>query len=68
MEYFNTPDTHLDLTGNYWGTTDAEQISAWIRDGYDDPSVHAFVDFEPFEQQPIGTESATMGRVKAMYR
>jgi hypothetical protein len=66
--YPDTPAVTLDMTGNYWGTTDGDQIAGWIFDGHDDPSIQAFVNYEPFEQQPIGTEPATMGRVKAMYR
>ena len=66
--YPDSPAVTLDMTGNYWGTTDGDQIAEWIFDGHDDPSIQAFVNYEPFEQQPIGTEPATLGRVKAMYR
>jgi hypothetical protein len=62
------PDQYLDLRDNFWGTTDASQIADWIWDGNDDPDIHGFVLYEPFADGPVGTEPATMGRVKAMYR
>jgi len=58
----------LDLSNNYWGTTDTGLIDDWIWDGNDDPEVHAFVDYEPFAGQPIPTEQRTWGEVKNLYR
>jgi hypothetical protein len=58
----------LDLTNNYWGTTDADQIAAWIHDGNDDPGIHAIVNFEPFSGQPLGSEQRSWGGVKALFR
>jgi len=45
--FLNPPDVILDLSENYWGTMDTDTIEEWIRDGHDDPDIHAFVDFEP---------------------
>ena len=56
------------MSGNYWGTDDLAQISAWIWDGYDDPAIHGFVDFEPIADGPVSTELGTWGGVKALYR
>ncbi|MBI2565702.1 MAG: S8 family serine peptidase [Candidatus Schekmanbacteria bacterium] len=43
----------LDATGSYWGTTDAEEIAAWIYDDADDGSGgRTQVLFEPFLQEP----------------
>jgi len=57
----------LDLTDNYWGTTDGNQIAAWIRDMNDDPSVHCVVDYEPFANGPLGTEKKSWGELKTLY-
>jgi parallel beta-helix repeat protein len=59
----------IDLTNNYWGTTDSSQIDEWILDGHDQPNmINAFVEYEPFANAPIGTEQQSWGRVKALYR
>ena len=68
VAFFDPPDITINLTGNYWGTTEADSISAWVWDGYDDPSIHAFVDYEPFSNQPLPTEKKSLGEVKALYR
>ncbi len=59
---------NVDLTHNYWGTTDPAQIAEWIWDGNDDPSTWVIVDFEPFIGGPIPAESRTWGEVKDLYR
>jgi hypothetical protein len=64
----NPPDVIIDLSNNYWGTTDTDTINAWIWDGNDTPYIHAFVQYEPFANAPIGTEQQSWGRVKALYR
>jgi parallel beta-helix repeat protein len=59
----------IDLTDNYWGTTDGDQIAEWILDGHDQPNtINAFVEYEPFASAPIGTEQQSWGRVKELYR
>jgi len=59
----------IDLTDNYWGTTDSSQIEEWILDGHDQPNmINAFVEYEPFASVPIGTEQQSWGRVKALYK
>jgi len=59
----------IDLTNNYWGTTDSSQIDEWILDGHDQPNmINAFVEYEPFANAPIGTEQQSWGRVKALYK
>ncbi len=62
------PDRIIDMTGNYWGTTEADSISAWIIDGYDEPDNHGFVDFEPFSPVPLPGEKRYMGDIKRMFR
>jgi hypothetical protein len=64
------PPRVYDLTDNYWGTTDRNQISEWIWDGNDpqDPILYGTVDFEPFLDSSIGTEQKSWGGVKELYR
>ena len=56
------------MTNNYWGTTSADSISAWIYDGNDDDGIGAVVDFEPFNTEPLAAEKKTMGGFKSMFR
>ncbi len=62
----------LDLADNYWGTTDAAQIAAWIDDYNDHPPMdnyhYVIVDFQPFEDQPVQTEQTSWGTVKSLFR
>ena len=62
------PVETLDLSGNYWGTTEADTISAWIWDGLDDPDINAVVEYEPFSLVPVETERRSMGSVKSLFR
>ena len=64
----NPPDEFVDLTGNYWGYSEAESISVYIRDGYDVPSIHGFVQFEPFSAVPLQEQKSSLGGVKDLYR
>jgi len=66
--YLSDPVVQLDLTGNYWGTADSTTIAGWIHDGNDDPSIHAFVQYEPFSAVPLPTEKKSLGGVKGLYR
>jgi hypothetical protein len=65
---YDGPPLHFDLTNNYWGTTDPEEISAGIYDAFDDDSRHIYIDFEPMADGPVSTESTTWGQLKALYK
>lgn len=62
----------LDLTGNYWGTTDPVQIASWIDDyGDHDPMAlgwYVSVRYTPFADQPMQTQQKTWGAVKSLFR
>jgi hypothetical protein len=62
----------VDLTENYWGTDDPAQIAAWIDDYNDYPPQdlwhYVIVQYEPFADQPVQTESTTWGAVKSLFR
>ncbi|HKI82874.1 MAG TPA: right-handed parallel beta-helix repeat-containing protein, partial [Candidatus Krumholzibacteria bacterium] len=50
---YDSPDSTLDLTNNWWGTADSTQIATWIRDVHDDPKYNIEVKFAPFADQPL---------------
>jgi hypothetical protein len=58
----------LDLSGNYWGVTEATLIADMILDVNDDPTNHCTVQFEPFADGPVPTEGKSFGSIKAMFR
>jgi hypothetical protein len=58
----------LDLSGNYWGTSDSATIAAIIFDGNDDPSNHCTIQFLPFANGPVPSETTTWGDLKALFR
>jgi hypothetical protein len=65
----STEITQLDLTNNYWGVADSAAIAELIHDYHDDPE-HLTVEilYEPFHEQPVGTEKKSMGSLKSMFR
>ena len=65
---YSASQVAIDLTGNYWGTTDSNVIAAMIHDGNDDPVLHCTVLYEPFAAGPLPTESVSWGDLKAAFR
>ena len=68
LSFPNQPLGDIDLTNNYWGTSDSEQIAEWIEDGHDDPGIDGFVLYEPFSAGPMGSKRKSWGAVKNLYR
>ncbi len=69
--YCNYPQGYslpLDLSGNYWGTSNASLIEDWIWDGNDDPGMPVTVQYKPFYGQPVSNENMSFGEIKAMFR
>lgn len=67
---YGTPDAPtvtIDLTENWWGSTDPGEISEWIWDGNDDPTIKGFVEFEPVLGELVPTETLSFGELKAAY-
>jgi hypothetical protein len=60
----------LDMSNNYWGTTEADSISAWIYDANDVDNSDCFADvvFEPFFSEPTPDKKTSLGSLKAMFR
>lgn len=57
-----------DLTGNWWGVTDAAAVAAMIHDLADDADVHCLVDYEPLAGAPLGAAAVSWGDLKASFR
>jgi hypothetical protein len=60
----------IDLTDNYWGTTSADSLSAWILDGNDPhppwETWNGFVVFQPFAERPVPAPTTSFGSLKAL--
>jgi Right handed beta helix region len=65
---FEKPESHFDMTNNWWGTTDPDSIAAWILDANDLPVTGQIIDFVPFKQQPVKTDQKSWGQMKNMFR
>ena len=64
------PGYVLDMSGNWWGTTERDSIAAWIHDGNDVifPPLECRVDFEPFSSVPLPTERESLGGFRSLFR
>jgi len=65
--FIYSPASYLDLADNYWGTSEPNQLAQWIWDKNDDPSIQAYVTYEPFSGGPVGTEEKSWGELKTLY-
>ena len=68
MSEMHGQDQFGDFTNNYWGTTNSAVIDAMIQDVNDDPDIHCTVNYSPFAQMAVPTESTSWGDLKAMFR
>lgn len=67
-DYWPYETMRVDLSGNYWGTINIEEIETYIVDGEDLPNVNIYVDFLPLADGTVATENTTLGGLKARYR
>jgi hypothetical protein len=65
---YSGPVITLDFSGNYWGTTDVEEIAAWIYDNHDDPDHRYVVDFLPLADGPVSVQGRSLSAVKDLFR
>lgn len=71
-EVYVTVPIGIDLTNNYWGTTEPDSIAAWVVDGNDlhvpviDPNFSNVI-FEPFLMRSIPTKTESMGSLKSRF-
>ena len=58
VSFWSSMAATVDLSGNYWGTTDRAAVEARIRDGADDLSNKGVVAFEPVLTAPSASAPA----------
>lgn len=63
---YSGPVIHLDFSHNWWGTSDPDEISAWIYDYNDDQEFHYIVDFEPMNDV-VATEAHSWSSIKSLF-
>ncbi len=68
LENYTQEVFNIDLTDNYWGTTDPEEIAAGILDGHTDSSIHAYVIFDPYCGSSVPAENISLDGLKALFR
>lgn len=64
----NDPGVLLDLSGNWWGTADADAVAASIWDCADDAAAAHCVVFEPMADEPVRGERRSWSGIKGMFR
>ena len=67
-DYYPWDPAYVDLTQNWWGTTDLDEIAEWIYDGNDHENVNLYIEYEPILGGPVPTEQTTWSDLKALYR
>jgi len=65
--YHPTFQQDIDLSGNYWGTTNIEEIAEGIWDCQDDDHAYHCVIFEPIADGPVSVEQKSWGSVKGLF-
>jgi len=72
-EAYRVEPVQVDLRGNWWGTTNADSLRAWIVDGDDldnPPFFDEFAEvlFEPFAPGPVSGKAESIGSFKSRFR
>jgi ribosomal protein L24E len=67
--YSINPDIiEIDLTSNYWGTTDLDSIAGEILDFNDLSGIKGIVNFEPVRTTSVPIQVRSLGELKALFR
>ena len=59
---------NIDVSGNYWGTTDSAEIAAGILDRNDDDEMNYYFIYEPFLEGEVPVQKESFGGMKALFR
>lgn len=65
-EWYQAP-VYADFSGNYWGTTDLDEIANYIVDGHDLEGVELYLDYEPIAGGPVPIRGRSWSQVKALF-
>ena len=57
-----------DLRNNWWGTSNAADVAAWIIDHADVAGIGATVLYTPFADQSVSTEAVSRWELRASSR
>ena len=68
VDWYTGSPGYVDLSGNYWGTTDLGEIEEYIIDGHDLDQVNIFIEFEPIADSPVSTRSRSWNEVRELFR
>lgn len=66
--YYPWDSAYIDLTQNWWGTTDLDEIAEWIYDGSDDENDNIYIEYEPILGGSVPAEQTTWSDLKSLYR
>lgn len=64
----SAPPQDIDLSGNWWGTTDVAEIAAGIWDCHQHENANHCVIFEPIADGPVSVETHSWSSVKSLFR
>ncbi len=67
-DYYPYGPYTVDMSENWWGTTDIAELDEWIYDGNDNDLVWMTVDYLPLADGPVPTTSTSLDGLKAMFR
>ena len=57
----------IDLSGNWWGTTDTDELDEGIYDCNDNPNSYHCVIYEPLADGPVATELRSWSSIKGLF-
>jgi hypothetical protein len=67
LQYFNDQFVVQEMSDNYWGTTDLDQIAEWIWDSRDNAALQSTVEFLPIEEDSVPVETRSWSDVKGFW-
>ena len=60
--------SNIDMTNNWWGTSDPDSIQAWILDRSDNELIGTVIEWDPFNDESVAVEKKSLGGLRSMFR